>query len=100
MLEFAEAVVLGRLRKVRHALVLRHRGSLVSLMVRRYVSKPFRRSSVNCGEDVVRVNQDLRGSEAGGAASAWDVRLSWRVRKSEYLFWTVNERRGRRNVML
>ncbi len=100
MLEFAEAVLLGRLRKVRHALVFRHRGSLVSLIVRRYASRPFLRSSVSCGLDVVRVNHDFRGSEAGGAASACDVRFSCRVRKSEYLFGTVKERSGSLRVML
>jgi len=100
VLEFALAVLLGRLRKARQALVLRHRGSLASLMVRRYASKPFLRSSVSCGFDVVRENHDFRGSEAGGVAPLCEVRLSWRVVKSEYLFWTVNERSGSLKVIL
>ena len=69
-----EMVVLGRFRKVRHALVFRHLSSSDSLTVVRYISRPLRRSSVSSGEEVVRVNHDFEGSGAGGAAPAWDVR--------------------------
>ena len=31
----------------------------------------------------MRVNHDLEGSEAGGAAPAWDVNALWRAVKSE-----------------
>ena len=65
-----EMVVRGRLRKVRHALVFRHRSSSDSFMVLRYVWSPLRRSSVSSGEVVVRVNHDLEGSGAGGATPA------------------------------
>lgn len=49
---------------------------------------------------MVRENHDFRGSDAGGVASACDLRVSCRVRKSEYLFWTANDRRGSLRVML
>ena len=78
-----EVVLLGRLRKVRHALVFRHLSSSDSLIVLRYVSSPLRRSSVSWGDKVVRLNHDLEGSGAGGAEPAWDVRRLWRVVKSE-----------------
>lgn len=65
-----EIVLLGRLRNVLQALVLRHRSSSVSLIVWRYVSRPFRRSSVSAGEDIVRENHDFAGSCAGGLAPA------------------------------
>ena len=78
-----EMVLLGRFRKVRQALVFRHLSSSDSFMVVRYVSRPLRRSSVNSGEEVVRVNHDFEGSGAGGAAPIWDVRRAWRVVKSE-----------------
>ena len=70
-----EMVLLGRLRKVRHALVFRHLSSPDSLIVLRYISSPLRRSSVSSGEDVVRVNHDLEGSGAGGMAPASDARI-------------------------
>lgn len=78
-----EVVLLGRLRKVRHALVFRHLSSSDSFIVLRYVSSPLRRSSVSWGDEVVRLNHDLEGSGAGEAAPAWDVRRLWRVVKSE-----------------
>ena len=78
-----EVVVLGRLRKVRHALVLRHLSSSDPWIVVRYVSRPLRRSSVSSGEEVVRVNHDFEGSGAGGAVPTWDVKRLWRVVKSE-----------------
>lgn len=78
-----EVVLLGRLRKVRHALVFRHRSSSDSLMVLRYVSSPLRRSSASSGEDTVRVNHDLEGSETVRAAPAWEVSALWRAVKSE-----------------
>lgn len=65
-----ELMLLGKLRKVLQALVFRHRSSSASLMMLRYVSSPLRRSSVNSGEEVVRVNHDLEGSWAGGRAPA------------------------------
>ncbi len=65
-----ELVLLGKLRKVLQALVLRHRSSSVSLMTLRYASRPLRRSSVSSGEEVVRVNHDFEGSWAGGLAPA------------------------------
>ena len=77
-----EVLLLGRLRKVRHALVFRHLSSSDSFIVLRYISSPLRRSSVSWGEEVVRVNHDFDGSGAGGAAPAWDVRTFWRVVKS------------------
>lgn len=76
-------VLLGRLRKVRHALVVRHLSSSDLFIVVRYISSPLRRSSVNSGEEVVRVNHDFEGSGAGGGALAWDVRRLWRAVKSE-----------------
>ena len=77
-----EVVLLGKFRKVRHALVLRHLSLSDLLMVVRYVSSPLRRSSVNSGEEVVRVNHDFEGSETGGAVPTWDVKRLWRVVKS------------------
>ena len=70
-----ETVLLGRLRKVRHALVFRHLSSPDSFIVLRYISSPLRRSSVSSGEDVVRVNHDLEGSGTGGMVPASDVRI-------------------------
>ena len=78
-----EEVLLGRLRNIRHALVFRHLSSSDSFIVVRYISSPWRRSSVSSGEEVVRVNHDFEGSGAGGAAPPWDVRPLWRVVKSE-----------------
>ncbi len=78
-----EMVLLGRLRKVRHALVFRHLSSSDSFIFLRYVSSPLRRSSVSSGEEVVRVNHDFEGRGAVGGAPAWDVRRLWRVVKSE-----------------
>ena len=95
-----ERVLLGRFKKVRQALVFRHLSSSDSLIALRYASSPLRRSSASSGEETVRVNHDFEGSGAGGAAPAWDVRRLWRVVKSEYRFWSVKERRGRRRVML
>jgi len=65
-----ELVVLGRLRNDLQALVFRHRLSSVSFIVLRYASRPLRRSSMSSGEEVVRVNHDFDGSEAGGVAPA------------------------------
>ena len=48
----------------------------------------------------MRVNHDFEGSAAGTGAPAWEVSSLWRVVKSEYRFWRVKERRGRRRVML
>ena len=78
-----EVVLLGRFRKVRQALELRHLSSSDRLIVMRYVSSPWRRSSVSSGEEVVRVNHDFEGSGAGGAVPTWDVKRLWRVMKSE-----------------
>ena len=78
-----ELVLLGRLRKVLHALVLRHRSSSISFIVLRYVSSPLRRSSVSSGEEIVRVNHDFDGREAGGVAPDWKVRLLCKEVKSE-----------------
>lgn len=78
-----EVVLLGKLRKVRHALVFRHLSSSDSFIVVRYISSPLRRSFVSSGEDVVRVNHDFEGSGAGGVAPAWDVKTLWRFVKSE-----------------
>ncbi len=49
---------------------------------------------------MVRENHDFRGSETGGVAAACDVRMSCKAIKSEYLFCTVNDRRGSLKVML
>lgn len=78
-----DMVLLGRLRKVRHALLFRHLSSSDLFIVVRYSSSPLRRSSVSSGEEVVRVNHDFEGSGAGGGAPAWDVRRLWRFVKSE-----------------
>lgn len=68
--EFCEVKVEGRLRKVRHIELFRHRLSSDVFMDCRYVSKPLRRSSVSSGEDTVLVNHDFEGKGAGGAAAA------------------------------
>ena len=65
-----EVTLLGRLRNVLQALVFRHRSSSVPLIVRRYASRPLRRSSVSSGEEVVRVNHDFDGNKAGGGEPA------------------------------
>ena len=93
-------VVLGRLRKARHALQFRHRGSSDVFIACKYSSSPFLRSSVNVGFDVVFENQDFWGRRAGGATPTWEVISSWRALKSEYRFCTVKERRGSRRAML
>ena len=43
----------------------------------------MRRVSVSSGEEAVDLNQDLPGKAAGGAWDTRDVRLLWRVTKSE-----------------
>jgi len=60
----------------------------------------MRRVSVSSGEEMVDLNQDFPGRGAGGGSEMSDVRVSFRVRKSEYRFWTTKLRRGRRRVML
>ena len=67
-----ELVLLGRLRNDLHALVFRHRSSSPSLIVRRYASKPLRRSSMNwgCVEDR---SHDFGGRVAAGGTPACDV---------------------------
>ena len=77
-----EMVLLGRFRKVRHALVFRHLSSPDSFMVVRYFSRLLRRSSVSSGEVVVLVNHDFEGRVAGGTAPTWEVRRLWRMVKS------------------
>ena len=82
--EDLELLLLGRLRNVRHALVLRHLSSSLSLIAVRYASNPLRRASVSSGEEVVRVNQDFGGRGPWRAVPpAWEVRELWRVVKSE-----------------
>lgn len=68
-----ELVLLGRLRKDLHALVFRHRPFSPSFIVRRYASKPLRRSSMNSGFEDDR-SHDFGGRFAGGGAPACDVR--------------------------
>lgn len=80
---FEREILLGRLRKVRQALVFRHLSSSDSFMLVRYISSPLRRSSVSSGEDVVRKNHDFDGRGAGGTAPVWDVRTLLSVVKSE-----------------
>lgn len=65
----------GKVKNVLHALVLRHLlSSFASLIFRRYVSSPLRRSSVSCGLETVFENQDFCGSKAGGGLPpAWVV---------------------------
>lgn len=68
-----ELVLLGRLRKDLHALVFRHRSFPPSFIVRRYASKPLRRSSMNLRFEDDR-SHDFGGRFAGGGAPACDVR--------------------------
>lgn len=96
---FDDVTEAGKLRNVRQAAVFRHRPSVDSLMVRRYVSKLLRRSSVSTGLVTVRVNHDFPGNEAGGAAPACVVKDWCSARKSENRFPTVKERSGRRRVI-
>ena len=65
-----EVVVLGRLRKARQALVLRHLSSSAPLMLLRYISSPFRLSSASAGEDVELFQYVLGGKGKGGAVPA------------------------------
>ncbi len=68
-----ELVLLGRLRNDLHALVFRHRSLSPPFIVRRYASKPLRRSSMNSGFEDDR-SHDFGGRLAGGGAPACDVR--------------------------
>ena len=36
----------------------------------------------------------------GGTAPAWELRALWRAVKSEYRFWSVKERSGKRREIL
>ena len=67
-----ELVLLGRFRNDLHALVLRHRSSSPSFIVRRYASKPLRRSSMNSGFEDKR-SHDFGGRVAAGGVPACDA---------------------------
>lgn len=43
----------------------------------------MRRDSARAGEEVVLVKYDLGGRDTGGTVPAWEVRVLWRVVKSE-----------------
>ena len=77
-----ELVLLGRLRNDLHALVFRHRSSSPWFILRRYDSRPLRRSSMNSGFEDDR-SHDFGGRVTAGAAPACDVSCEFKVRKSE-----------------
>lgn len=79
----APLAVLGRFRNARQALEFRHWGSSASLIARRYVSRPFRRSSRRVALETVLANQDFGGRGAGGGVVVCDVRVEWKEAKSE-----------------
>jgi hypothetical protein len=60
-------VPLGKFRKLRQAALLRHLASSDSMMLFKYVSNPFRLSSVRFALFTVRQIHDLAGSVAEGA---------------------------------
>lgn len=78
-----DATAVGRLRNARHAGEVRQRPSSDSLIARRYSSKPWRRSSRNRAFETVFENQVFEGRGAGGGAFVWDMRVLWKVTKSE-----------------
>lgn len=77
------AAAVGRFKKARHADEVRHRPSDASLMARRYVSRPRRRSSRKRSLETVLENHDLDGRGTGGSALVWLIRLLWKAAKSE-----------------
>jgi hypothetical protein len=94
-----EATAVGRFRNARHAGEVRQRPSSDSLIARRYCSKPQRRSSRKRSFETVLENHVFGGRGAGGGAFVWEMRLLWKVVKSEYRLGTVKERSGRRREM-
>lgn len=91
---------LGKLRKLLHALLLRHRASSEAIMLRRYFSKPCRLSSVRDWLLTVRRNQDLAGSCPGGGCEHCETSVSFSWTKSLYRFLISCLRRGSCKVML
>lgn len=78
-----DAIAVGRLRNARHAGEVRQRPSSDSLIARRYASSPRRRSSHNRSFETVFENQVFEGRGAGGGAFVWEMRVLWKVEKSE-----------------
>ena len=78
-----DATAVGRLRNARHAGEVRQRPSSDSLIARRYSSRPRRRSSRNRSFDTVFENQVFEGKGTGGGAFVWEMRVLWKVEKSE-----------------
>lgn len=81
-LAFRVLVPLGRFRKARQALLLRHLGSLSSRMAFTYFSSACRRSSVRDSLLTVFHIQLFAGSGAGGGEPVWDCSSACRLVKS------------------